>query len=115
MIVSSFFIRSLVRQWSPGRMMQVSSICWVGVRIGLHSGWNMPKIRPIRPGAGEDQGLGQLATGCRGAGLFGLYGQFKRFGAAYQAHFGEAAFRGAAVAARHFAVCGGVHRDQPGQ
>ena len=48
--------------------MQVSSGCWVGVRIGLYSGWNMPKIRPMRPGAGEYQGLGQLATGCRGAG-----------------------------------------------
>lgn len=47
--------------------MQVSSVCWVGVRIGLYSGRNMPKIRPIRPGAGEYQGLGQLATGCRGA------------------------------------------------
>ena len=38
--------------------MQVSSVCWVGVRIGLYSGWNMPKIRPMRPGAGEYQGSG---------------------------------------------------------
>ena len=50
--------------------MQVSSGCWVGVRIGLYSGRLKPKIRPIRPGAGEYQGLGQLATGCRGAGWF---------------------------------------------
>ena len=27
-----------------------------------------PEVRPIRPGAGEYQVLGQLATGCRGAG-----------------------------------------------
>ena len=27
----------------------------------------MLKIRPMRPGAGEYQGLGHLATGCRGA------------------------------------------------
>lgn len=53
---------------SEAGVMQVSSVCWVGVRIGLYSGWNMPKIRPMRPGAGEYQGLGQLATGCRGAG-----------------------------------------------
>ena len=53
---------------SRAGVMQVSSVCWVGVRIGLYSGWNMPKIRPMRPGAGEYQGLGQLATGCRGAG-----------------------------------------------
>ena len=38
--------------------MQVSSVCWVGVRIGLYSGRNMPEIRPMRPGAGEYQGSG---------------------------------------------------------
>ena len=46
----------------------------------------------MRPGAGEYQGLGQLATGCRGAGLFGLHGQLNYFGPAHKAHFGEAAF-----------------------
>ena len=53
---------------SRERVMQVSSGCWVGVRIGLYSGLYVPKIRPMRPGAGEDQGFGQLATGCRGVG-----------------------------------------------
>lgn len=47
---------SSVLGFSGEGVMQVSSVCWVGVRIGLYSGGFMPKIRPIRPGAGEYQG-----------------------------------------------------------
>ena len=63
-----FMAESSVLVVSRAGVMQVSSVCWVGVRIGQYSGREMPKIRPMRPGAGEDQVLGQLATGCRGAG-----------------------------------------------
>ena len=49
MILSSFFISSLVRQPPPGRVMQVSSVCWVGVRIGLHSGRVKAEVQTDAP------------------------------------------------------------------
>ena len=43
---------------SRAGVMQVSSVCWVGVRIGLYSGWNMPKIRPYDLVLGSTRGSG---------------------------------------------------------
>ena len=70
----------------------------------------MPKIRPMRPGAGEYQGLGQLATGCRGAGWLELNDQVKRVGASYKSQLGAATFRRSAIPSSHSVVSYALHR-----
>ena len=70
----------------------------------------MPKIRPMRPGAGEYQELGQLATGCRGAGWIDLNDQVKRVGAAYKSQLGVATFRRSAIPSSYSVVSYALHR-----
>ena len=70
----------------------------------------MPKIRPMRPGAGEYQGLGQLATGCRGAGWLELNDQVKRVGASYKSQLGAATFRRSAIPSSYSVVSYALHR-----